>query len=338
MGEMNGVMEDWVYAGSWEGRNSLSKCEKAGQNPKLPSSETEHDYQSLRSLAFLVDTSEFKNPTAVYWGTPEGLEGSQDRYAYGYIPINVQLALAMIDMVEPYVKLNSLDYSEEKNTLTIQWQGGGCKTVDKTFLKWTNKRSHESAVSNEKKGPGYYGDGNFTFQEVIKLNDTEFNIDVAIAMTCDQNWSEEVDTKLKLSPQSHIAQARTNKTYYAESNGYKITSKQVVDYKMKDITIDYLVKNRISDIGDLNLVVEFTECGGFANAGNVLMQIIEEDGSSSLQFNGKLSIDDPFLEGHLYQYGDIGGCTQSIGLKLNTSTFEPDIGNGLIEMSPKILH
>ena len=97
-------MEDWAYAGSWEGNGVLAKCEKGSQNPKLPASETEYNMQSLRSLAFVVDTSEVKSPTTVYLGTPEGLEGSQDRYAYGYIPINIQLSLALIDLVEPYVK------------------------------------------------------------------------------------------------------------------------------------------------------------------------------------------------------------------------------------------
>jgi len=40
----------------------------------------------------------------VYLGATEGLEGSKDKYAYGYIPINIKLSLALIDLVEPYIK------------------------------------------------------------------------------------------------------------------------------------------------------------------------------------------------------------------------------------------
>lgn len=70
----------------------------------MPVSETNYNNQSLRTLIYLVETSETKTPTSAYLGASEGLEGGTDKYAYGYIPINIKLCLSLIDIVEPYVK------------------------------------------------------------------------------------------------------------------------------------------------------------------------------------------------------------------------------------------
>ena len=92
-------MEDWSYAASWE-QNAISKCEESS----LSSKETEYNAQSMRTLIFLVEASQNKAPTSVYLGATEGLEGSRDKYAYGHIPINIKLSLALIDLVEPYIQ------------------------------------------------------------------------------------------------------------------------------------------------------------------------------------------------------------------------------------------
>jgi len=36
------------------------------------------------------------------------------------------------------VRIKSLVYSEEEQKLTVRWQGGGCKSVDYTKLKYGN--------------------------------------------------------------------------------------------------------------------------------------------------------------------------------------------------------
>lgn len=92
-------MEQWAYGASWRA-NSISKCEEAS----LISSETKYNPQSLRTLIFMVGISQNKSPTSVYLGATEGLEGSKDKYAYGYLPMNIKLSLTFIDLIEPYIK------------------------------------------------------------------------------------------------------------------------------------------------------------------------------------------------------------------------------------------
>jgi len=147
-----------------------------------------------------------------------------------------------------------------------------------------------------------------------------------IALTCDQNWSVKSDSKSDFLPQTHFVQARTNQSYYAEYNSYKITGKKIVELNIKDINLNSLMKTRIKNVKDLILLMEFSECSGYNSIGTITAQIIEKEQSLALQFLGKLNTEDPFLEGHLYKFGDISRCKLSIGSMLNSLNMENTVG------------
>ena len=50
----------------------------------------------------------------------------------------------------------AVEYDEVQNALHVKWQGGGCKTVDETFLEWTNNEGAETFKNTlkAKSGPG----------------------------------------------------------------------------------------------------------------------------------------------------------------------------------------
>ena len=98
---MSGGLEDWAYAASWESKFNdkiIQKCDG------LPDIETQYDSQSIRSMTYLVETAISKSPSAAYLGASEALDVVADKYAYGYVPININLCLSLIDILEPYVK------------------------------------------------------------------------------------------------------------------------------------------------------------------------------------------------------------------------------------------
>jgi len=66
------------------------------------------------------------------------------------------LSKSILGFCVEIIRIKSLDYSEENKTLTVQWQGGGCKTVDSTGLQYANTVKGGEV---EKKLPVHYGPG-----------------------------------------------------------------------------------------------------------------------------------------------------------------------------------
>jgi hypothetical protein len=120
---VNGGLEDWSYAGSWD-LQYLQQC-----NPQsyggYARSRTVYDDSVLRCSTFLVETALDKRPDEVglgYWGpsllapsTSFGSEGPSSVTAglpsgrdTGHIPRNLRLSLALLDLVEPYAQSLSL--------------------------------------------------------------------------------------------------------------------------------------------------------------------------------------------------------------------------------------
>ena len=134
-----------------------------------------------RAITFLVETSNQKGPASPELGSDQYVlrneEGSNEKYG-GHIPRNARLALAAIDVVEPYVCFGSLDAKtrlgsgyglrSNNNELTIQWYVGGAHAVDRTWLSWhsslssLNRSKHNEAdeieiASEEKRGEAMWG-------------------------------------------------------------------------------------------------------------------------------------------------------------------------------------
>ena len=145
---VHGGMEDWAYAASWDTGHS-TPCNQNGYD----ASRTTYDPAELRAFNILVETSNVKTP-------PENTLGdtSTDPLEYrqsgdGHVPRNMRLAALLLDIVQPYVVLHCPceSFADDHDmsltdSLTIQWEVGGCFDVDETSLMW-GRFPTESEVS-----------------------------------------------------------------------------------------------------------------------------------------------------------------------------------------------
>lgn len=100
-----------------------------------------------RAVTFLVETSDRKAPRGPELGYDQHVllneEQSNARHG-GHVPRNTRLALAAVDMVEPYVCFSAgatgVGADEFVDTFSVEWYVGGTHVVDKTWLSW--HRSH----------------------------------------------------------------------------------------------------------------------------------------------------------------------------------------------------
>jgi hypothetical protein len=99
---VRGGMEDWAYAGSWM-RNAGSAPCKPTSFGGYPAERTEYTDDQLRIINVLVETSDNKSPPATMFGDSRGLL-KPDGEGNGHVSRNVRLALAMADLVQPYVQ------------------------------------------------------------------------------------------------------------------------------------------------------------------------------------------------------------------------------------------
>jgi len=320
---VDGGMEDWAYAASWESKYNpgvINTCSKNDEKVKIPISEVTYGPESVKSLVYLVETADEKMPEEAYLGTSEGLQ--DNKVAYGHIPMNINLCLALADLVQPYVKVKAVQYDEVAKTLTVQWQGGGCKTVTETYLEWNNTEKGKTFSKKlaSKQGPGYYENKDYLYEEKIKLNNTNFQMAFTIKMTCDQNWATQVDPKPLSKIQTHVANSRTNQNYYAESNGFKIFGSRVVEYTQENIIAADFVHERTVDLKDIDLEILVTDCSS-NNYGRINAPIVENGDAYLMTFEGSLAIKEKPVNAFLHQYGDLSRCKDSMGFQLNPNTY-----------------
>jgi hypothetical protein len=154
---VRGGMEDWAYAGSWDPEHVIQCVPETYGG--YPAEKTQYDQSTLRAFNMLVETSNEKIPPAdclgstldIMTNTPSG---------NGHVARNIRLALLAAELVEPYVRIgtvNELDLSEDtvplaardscqavavphnSRKVVLRWTVGGALAVDETALfyaKW----------------------------------------------------------------------------------------------------------------------------------------------------------------------------------------------------------
>lgn len=159
---VNGGMEDWAYAASWD-LDRVVQCQ-----PKTyggyPAEKTTYDESTFRAFNILVETSTRKSPPRFTLGSTLGLMTNSSE-GNGHVARNIRLSILSAELVEPYVAIrtiNDLKLTDDvvpmakrggtacqatkavavpNNSLNVvvKWTVGGALTVDNTslfFAKW----------------------------------------------------------------------------------------------------------------------------------------------------------------------------------------------------------
>lgn len=102
---VRGGMEDWAYAGSWD-KPRVSQCAPDTYNGY--SGKTSYGDSSLRAFNVLVETAITKTPPSDHLGNDLDLFNT-DKKGDGHIPRNIRLSLMMIDIVQPYLSIRTIN-------------------------------------------------------------------------------------------------------------------------------------------------------------------------------------------------------------------------------------
>ena len=110
---VDGGMEDWAYAGSWDSRY-VRPCAPSTYSG-YPPEKTQYNDAVLRAFNVLIEASDAKRPREADLGSfrPDGtdallVEGPGD----GHVPRNMRLVYSAIDLVAPYVHVTRAAFSD----------------------------------------------------------------------------------------------------------------------------------------------------------------------------------------------------------------------------------
>ncbi|GMH48803.1 hypothetical protein TL16_g00378 [Triparma laevis f. inornata] len=143
---VNGGMEDWAYAGSWD-TDYFVQC-----NPTTYGGYSQGEMgESLRAFNVLVEASRIKKPSESSLGRWEDVFTRENN---GHVTRNIRLSLLTIDMAEPYVEVvrfggqDFVDYDAMAGLgsgggrnwatrgagVSVEFKVHGCVTVDESII------------------------------------------------------------------------------------------------------------------------------------------------------------------------------------------------------------
>ncbi|ETP30436.1 hypothetical protein F442_20575 [Phytophthora nicotianae P10297] len=257
---VDGGMEDWGYAASWENEFTTPKPIKECNPPSFggyPAEKTRYNNATHRAFNVLIEASDSKQPNATNWGdsltlSDEALSDYLPATAMvGHVPRNVRLSLLYIDLVQPYLLWKTYPHNTPiKETVTFNWEVAGAITVDSTQLKvWSDDPANSTLTQSQKGVTRWYHED--LGLEVGTNNKGSFNADVefpaagtyyvqAIA-TVDQDWAtqgtgEDIPVP-KIKPQAHIVNVRTNDDWLYSNNGRVVRGQTVWTSYMVKIVV-----------------------------------------------------------------------------------------------------
>jgi hypothetical protein len=253
---VQGGMEDWAYAASWDPNHTIP-CEPTSYGG-YDTGRTTYDPYVLRCFNMLVETSDNKIPKTHLGSSaqvlaPRATPGSSS--SNGHVTRNLRLALAALDMVQPYVYIETVNNVSLTNDdwqcrhvqvattvvgnddddyyVDLQWVVGGSITVNDVQIyhkKWSQELSDRYCHTNGSKSNKAViltalppGDDWQNGTDSLHLSSKTMagRIDVSNYTTDDEIV---VIVRVRVDQtwrgQSHVVNARTNPQYRAEHNGY----------------------------------------------------------------------------------------------------------------------
>lgn len=239
---VNGGMEDWGYAASWE--NEFTAPQPVGVcRPTTfggyPAEKSVYNNATHRAFNILIETSNSKQPTEAALGNDASLSDAAladylpATQTIGHVPRNVRISLMYIDLVQPYVLWKSSPTTGQAGTtLTFDWEVLGAITVDATQVQ-VSRTLDFSAVETSAVQSGvtkwYHPDMGTSsatnkglFSHSVVFNEPGVYYVKAVA-TVDQNWQTQGTgkdlPKPYTKPQTHAVNARTNANWFYSNNG-----------------------------------------------------------------------------------------------------------------------
>ncbi|MEO0972765.1 MAG: M14 family metallopeptidase [Pseudomonadota bacterium] len=200
LGPVIGPLDDSSYAPGWDPANADSQ---------FPN-------DAARAISYTVEISNQKRPPESLLGgdadllTPGGTED-------GYIPKNVRIALAAIDLTDPFVEWTNRDQVPTSipagEAFEVRWQVRGCFEVDETRVRWgftpeprTDFIAQSAAQSDGGGEACFEPPREFTANVSIDVPGTYFLTPVA---KVDESLTQQGNPAPDLPPQSFFVRART---------------------------------------------------------------------------------------------------------------------------------
>lgn len=156
---VEGGMEDWGYAASWENEvtasgkpKPINTCDPTTYGG-YPRDRTVYNKASHRSFNILVETSNSKNPSERSLGNDESLSKENlgkylpSSFKVGHVARNVRLSLLYIDLVQPYINWIKLGSQGALLGMPVEftWEVLGAFTVDMTVLEISRTMNFKNA-------------------------------------------------------------------------------------------------------------------------------------------------------------------------------------------------
>ncbi|MEO0424474.1 MAG: M14 family metallopeptidase [Pseudomonadota bacterium] len=200
LGAVIGPLDDSSYAPGWDPANA---------DAQFPN-------DAARAISYTVEISNQKRPAENLLGgdadllTPGGAED-------GYIPKNVRIALAAIDLTDPFVEWTNRDQVptsvEVGESFEVRWQVRGCFDIDDTRVRWGTSADPrvdfdaQSASQSDLSGDACFNPPReFTAQVSIDVPGDYFLTPVA---KVDEDLLAQGNPDPALPPQSFLVRART---------------------------------------------------------------------------------------------------------------------------------
>lgn len=184
--------------------------------------------QNVRTAVYLVESSNMKSPPRSSYGTDNDVF-CQTCIGDGYIPRNIRLMYAFLDLVSPSVILDEPAILE--NRVVLSWKLNGCMSINKMTINIKTPSGQIQSTDLIKNGEKYVCNHDvitkqslFTHSIPIVQNsnqDFHFSID----FLADQNWGTQTSPTPKKEPQTYLTQLRLNKNFTKEVNGRVLKNK-----------------------------------------------------------------------------------------------------------------
>jgi len=246
---VDGGMEDWSYAASWEpSPNPISVC-KPTTYGGYPEERTKYPSEAIRSIVYLVEMDDLKGPPESTLGDSSEVHSISPRD--GHISRNMRMSLTAVEMIEPDILFTAVPPTVLRGRISLRFYALGCDHVTQGAVVLVGGACDDRAreVLGRWDGHGFPGATSMSpssapagsvhvLQSLGKSecrglsiwhrsrarDEKVITVDAAVDLPpgeyCpavvawfDQDWAEQGHPDPALPPQSHLVKARVQPRY-----------------------------------------------------------------------------------------------------------------------------